>query len=70
MIVARASRVSTGDRELERHVHERLARVETWDGMLPEAYDEMSGTVASRHWFAWPVALRALLEAEPMLTAP
>jgi hypothetical protein len=49
---------------------ERLARVETWDGMLPEAYDETSDAVASRHWFAWPAALRALLEHEPMLTAP
>jgi uncharacterized protein len=49
---------------------DRLARVETWDGMLPEAYDEGTGAVASRHWFAWPTALRALLELEPMLTAP
>lgn len=48
----------------------RLPAIETWDGMLPEAYDETSGAVASRHWFAWPVALRALLEREPMLTAP
>jgi uncharacterized protein len=48
----------------------RLAQVETWDGMLPEAYDETSGAIASRHWFAWPAALRALLEREPMLTAP
>jgi hypothetical protein len=44
--------------------------VEMWDGMLPEAYDETSGAVASRHWFAWPAALRALLEREPMLAAP
>ena len=54
----------------ERHAWERLARVETWDGMLPEAYDENTAEVASRHWFAWPVALRALLLREPMLTAP
>ena len=54
----------------EKRATERLARVETWDGMLPEAYDETSGAVASRHWFAWPAALRALLECEPMLTAP
>lgn len=49
---------------------ERLDRVETWDGLLPEAYDETTGAVASRHWFAWPAALRALLALEPMLTAP
>jgi uncharacterized protein len=54
----------------EQRARERLARVEMWDGMLPEAYDETSGAVASRHWFAWPAALRALLEREPMLAAP
>jgi len=54
----------------EQRAKERLAQVETWDGMLCEAYDETSGDVASRHWFAWPAALRALLEREPMLTAP
>ena len=58
------------DTAREQRAKERLASVETWDGMLPEAYDETSGAVASRHWFAWPAALRALLEREPMLTAP
>jgi len=58
------------DAAREQRARERLTRVETWDGMLPEAYDETSGQVASRHWFAWPPALRALLEREPMLTAP
>jgi hypothetical protein len=48
----------------------RLQSVRTWDGLLPEAYDEASGAVASRHWFAWPIALWALLEREPRLTAP
>jgi uncharacterized protein len=60
----------TNDPPREQRAKERLARVETWDGMLPEAYDETSGAVASRHWFAWPAAMRALLEREPMLTAP
>ena len=60
----------TNDPARQQRARERLARVETWDGMLPEAYDETSGAVASRHWFAWPAALRALLEREPMLTAP
>ena len=66
IVVARATR----DPAREQRAKERLTRVETWDGMLPEAYDETSGVVASRHWFAWPAALRALLEREPMLTAP
>lgn len=66
IVVARA----TKDPPRERRARERLAQVETWDGMLSEAYDETSGAVASRHWFAWPAALRALLEREPMLTAP
>jgi hypothetical protein len=48
----------------------RLRAVSTWDGMLPEAYDRTTGGVASRHWFAWPIALWALLEREPRLTAP
>jgi hypothetical protein len=66
IVVARA----TADRDRERRARERLARVETWDGLLAEAYDEATGAVAARHWFAWPAALRALLEREPMLTAP
>ena len=60
----------TNDAAREKLARGRLAHVETWDGMLPEAYDETSGAVASRHWFAWPAALRALLEREPMLAAP
>ena len=66
IVLARAMK----EPQRERRAHERLERVETWDGLLPEAYDETSGAVASRHWFAWPAALRALLEMEPMLTAP
>jgi hypothetical protein len=58
------------DRARTKRARERLRRVATWDGMLPEAYDETSGEVASRHWFAWPIALWALLEREPRLTAP
>jgi hypothetical protein len=54
----------------EQRARERLAQVETWDGLLSEAYDVNSGAVASRHWFAWPVALRVLLDREPMLIAP
>jgi len=66
IVVARV----TADRDRERRARERLARVETWDGLLAEAYDEDTAAVAARHWFAWPAAFRALLEREPMLTAP
>lgn len=66
IVVARV----TADPERERRARDRLARVETWDGLLPEAYDRTTGAVASRHWFAWPVALRGLLYRDPMLTAP
>ena len=66
IVVARV----VGDAERERRGWERLERVETWDGLLPEAYDETTGAVASRHHFAWPAALRALLALDPMLKAP
>lgn len=66
IVVARVTR----DAERERRARDRLARVATWDELLPEAYDEWTGEVASRHWFAWPAALRALLERDPTLTAP
>ena len=63
LIVARA----TGDRDAASAVQDRLDRVMTWDGLLPEAYHEDDGSVASRHWFAWPVALRAWLAADATL---
>ncbi len=59
-----------GDAARERRAAERLDRVEMWDGLLSEAYDETTGAVASRHHFAWPAALRALLALDPMLKAP
>ncbi|HUQ41840.1 MAG TPA: glycoside hydrolase family 125 protein, partial [Candidatus Limnocylindrales bacterium] len=58
------------DRARVARARARLRLVSTWDGLLPEAYDESTGAVASRHWFAWPIALWALLEREPALTAP
>ena len=54
-----------GDRDGVAAADARLALVETWDGLLPEAYDEATGAVASRHWFAWPAALRAWLLLAP-----
>jgi hypothetical protein len=58
------------DRARVSRARARLGAVRTWDGMLPEAYDETTGAVASRHWFAWPIALWAMLEHERSLTAP
>ena len=60
----------THDPSRVERAEERLRRVSTWDAMLPEAYDARSGDVASRHWFAWPTALRALLQRDPALVAP
>ncbi len=45
-----------GDRARQEAVESKLVRVACWDGLLCEAYDEMTGQVASRHWFAWPGA--------------
>lgn len=59
-----------GDRSRVRRAEARLRAVETWDGLLAEAYDERSGEVASRHWFAWPTALRALLAVDPRRVVP
>lgn len=39
----------------------RLINAATADGMLPEAYDSISGRVVARHWFAWPGAALAAL---------
>ena len=58
------------DRARVTRARERLSAVAMWDGMLPEAYDEARGEVASRHWFAWPIAVWALLERDPRLIAP
>ena len=40
---------------------ERLVAVATSDGLLPEAYDPVDGSVHARHWFAWPGALLGAL---------
>jgi uncharacterized protein len=54
-----------GDQERAGLVLTRLAATAAWDGALPEARDQHSGAVRSRHWFAWPGAafLLALLAA-------
>jgi hypothetical protein len=66
IVVARVQ----GDRRREARARARLSTVETWDCHLAEAYDQETGAVAARHWFGWPAAVRALLESDPMLTAP
>lgn len=38
----------------------QLKQIAQWDGALPEAYNPGDGSVASRHWFAWPGAVYAL----------
>ncbi len=38
----------------------QLKQIAQWDGALPEAYNLEDGSVASRHWFAWPGAVYAL----------
>lgn len=56
LIVAR----TIGDAERRERALRKLERVATWDGLYPEAYDERTGAVRSRHWFAWPAAVIAL----------
>jgi meiotically up-regulated gene 157 (Mug157) protein len=36
---------------------ERLTKVASSDGLLPEAYDPATGRWTARHWFAWPAAV-------------
>ncbi len=59
-----------GDAAAEAEAWSRLGLISMTDGLLPEAYDEETGAVASRHWFAWPAALRAFLAAYPIAVAP
>lgn len=56
--------IAQGDAAGRAAADARLEAVQTWDGLLPEAYDEVTGAVASRHWFAWPAAVRAWLALE------
>jgi predicted component of type VI protein secretion system len=58
IVVAQANR----DVAAERAARSKLDRIEAWDSMIPEAYDEVTGAVRSRHWFAWPAAFRASLD--------
>ncbi|HBY95267.1 MAG TPA: hypothetical protein DEP84_15165 [Chloroflexi bacterium] len=51
----------TGDMSRAQAALARLVATACWDGALPEARDEHTGAVRSRHWFAWPGA--ALLAA-------
>jgi hypothetical protein len=53
-----------GESAAARGALERLARVASEDGMLPETYDSNTGEWRARHWFAWPGALLGTLLAE------
>jgi hypothetical protein len=48
------------DGRREALVWETLRAHACWDGQFCEAYDETTGAVASRHWFAWPGAALAM----------
>lgn len=40
---------------------DRLVKTACWDGNFPEASDEETGRVASRHWFGWPGSMLTML---------
>ncbi len=48
-----------GDTALQGHALDSLRFAAQPDGALPEAYDGETGTVVSRHWFAWSNAAYA-----------
>lgn len=50
-----------GDDDRAESVLARLTHAAQWDGALPEAYHPDEYSVVSRHWFAWPSALWAIL---------
>ncbi len=51
----------TSDAGRAERLLDRIAFVAAEDGMLPEAYDSGDGSLAARHWFAWPGALLGAL---------
>jgi hypothetical protein len=57
LIVARA----LDDTAREDAARTRLIQAAQWDGALPEAVNAETGAVVSRHWFAWPNAVVALV---------
>lgn len=57
LIVAR----TLGDQPRQEAIWRKLGDLACWDGSLPEAYDEATGAVASRPWFAWPGAALAMI---------
>jgi len=50
------------DKAREENALAHLRAAAQSDGALPEAYDAASGSVISRHWFAWPNAAYACAE--------
>lgn len=51
-----------GDQPREQATLARLERISQADGSLPEAYNEITGAVISRHWFGWPGAAYACIQ--------
>lgn len=45
-----------GESDEARTVRERLVVTAAGDGLLPEAYDSVTGEWSARHWFGWPAA--------------
>ncbi|AIQ11968.1 glycoside hydrolase family 125 protein [Paenibacillus durus] len=45
-----------GDDRRQQQVRRKLAGTVQWDGLFPEAVNEHTGDVESRHWFSWPGA--------------
>lgn len=45
-----------GDQARWQRVWQKLKQVVQWDGLFPEAINETTGQVESRHWFSWPGA--------------
>jgi hypothetical protein len=50
-----------GERERAVRALRRLVDAATGDGMFPEAYDQDTGRIAARPWFAWPGAVLGAL---------
>jgi hypothetical protein len=53
-----------GDERRAAEVLDRLSRVVSVDGLLPETYDPNTGHWIARHWFAWPAAVLGLLHLD------
>lgn len=60
LAVARA----TADQARTAAVLDRIGRVASVDGLLPETYHADTGHWLARHWFAWPAAVLGILHLD------